>query len=166
VTKIRDYAFSFCSSLSSVTIPDSVTGIGDYAFVECYRLNSVYFQGNAPSLGAFVFGDNSYLFIDGATAYYLPGTAGWALTFGGVPTALWTLPYPLILNGSPRVRSNRFGFTVSWATNLSVVVEAAIDLGNPIWSQVATNTLKGGTFYFTDPQWTKYPSRFYRVRSQ
>jgi hypothetical protein len=64
------------------------------------------------------------------------------------------------------VRSNQFGFIVSWATNLNVVVEAATDLGNPVWSPVATNTLTGGTFYFTDPQWTKYPSLFYRVRSQ
>jgi hypothetical protein len=28
-----------------------------------------------------------------------------------------------------------------------------------------TNTLAGGSFYFSDPEWTNYPSRFYRVRS-
>jgi hypothetical protein len=109
-----------------------------------------------------------FQFDPGATAYFLPGTTGWGPTFGGIPTALWILPYPLILTSNLGfgVQSNPFGFTVSWATNLSVVVEAAIDLGNPIWSPVATNTLSNGTFYFTDPRWTKYPSRFYRVRSQ
>jgi hypothetical protein len=96
----------------------------------------------------------------------LPGTTGWGTNFGGIPTALWSLPYPLILNGNVGVQTNSFAFTVSWATNLSVIVEAATGLANPVWSPLATNTLSGGTFYFSDPQWTNYPSRFYRVRSQ
>jgi len=105
---------------------------------------------------------------DTATIYYLPGTTGWGSTCAGLPTAVWTLPYPVSLTSNPSfgVRTNQFGFTVSWATNLNVVVEASTDLKNPKWSPVTTNALKGGTFQFTDPQWTKYPSRFYRVRSQ
>jgi len=79
---------------------------------------------------------------------------------------LWTLPYPLILNSSIGVRNNQYGFTVSWATNLNVVVEAATDVANPIWSPVQTNTLTSGSFYFSDPQWANYAARFYRVRSQ
>jgi hypothetical protein len=102
--------------------------------------------------------------VDNATAYYLPGTTGWGSNFGRIPTTLWSLPYPLILNSSIGVRSNQSAFTVSWATNLNVVVEAATNLVNPSWSPLATDALSGGTFYFTDPQWAKYPSRFYRVR--
>jgi hypothetical protein len=64
------------------------------------------------------------------------------------------------------VRTNQFGFTVSWATNLNVVVEASTDLKNPKWSPVTTNALNGGTFYFSDPEWTNYPNRVYRIRSQ
>jgi hypothetical protein len=30
----------------------------------------------------------------------------------------------------------------------------------------ATNALTGGTFQFSDPDWTNYPARFYRIRSQ
>src|SRR5262249_40996230 len=121
-----------------------------------------YFEGNAPVAGNDVFkSDNS------PTVYYLPGTTGWGSTFGGIPTAPWTLPYPLILSkgsGFGVITNGAFGFTVSWATNLSVVVEASTDLNNPKWSPVITNALSGGTFYFSDPQWTNYPSRFYRLR--
>jgi hypothetical protein len=167
VTSIGDGAFFNCLSLPNVTIPNSVTNIGQLAFTGCTALTNVYFQGNAPSLGAFVFGGYSFQYqLDNATAYYLPGTMGWSTNFGGIRTALWSLPYPLILNNSLGVRSNQFGFIVSWATNLPVVVEAATSLSSPVWQPVQTNNLVGGSFYFSDPQRANHPSRFYRVRSQ
>ena len=46
-----------------------------------------------------------------------------------------------------------------------VVVEAATNLSNPVWLPVQTNTLTGDKYYFSDPEWTNYPGRFYRVRS-
>jgi hypothetical protein len=100
------------------------------------------------------------------TAYYLPGTTDWAefTTNTGVPTVLWTLPYPLVLNGSSGVRAKQFGFTISWATNVPAVVEASADLSKPIWTPIATNNLSAdGTSSFSDPQWTNYPARFYRL---
>ena len=50
-------------------------------------------------------------------------------------------------------------------TGLTVVVEACTNLHNPVWSPVATNTLAGDSSYFSDPQSSNYPARFYRLRS-
>ena len=41
VTSIGNFAFSWCTGLTSVTIPDSVTSIGYGAFSECISLTSV-----------------------------------------------------------------------------------------------------------------------------
>ena len=162
VTSIGDQAFQHCRSLTSITIPGNVTIIYRLAFYGCTSLNGVYFQGNTPSFGSSLFGGNTP-----ATVYYLPGTTGWGPTFGGRPTAPWLLPNPLILNNGPRfgVRTNQFGFVISWATNASVVVEASADLAQPVWIPVGTNTLTDGSSYFSDAQWTNHPARFYRLRS-
>ena len=63
------------------------------------------------------------------------------------------------------VRTNQFGFIISWATNIPVVVEASTNLATPVWTPVATNTLTDGSSYFSDPQWADHPGRFYRLRS-
>ena len=129
----------------------------------CTNLTGVYFQGNAPSvLGAVFDGDNN------VTVYYLPGTTGWGTTFADRPTAPWLLPYPVILTTAPNfgIQTNAFGFRISWATNVPVVVEASTTLANPVWSPVSTNTLTDGWSYFSDAEWTNYPARFYRIRSQ
>ena len=62
------------------------------------------------------------------------------------------------------VGTNGFGFIILWATNASVVVEACTNLSNLSWSPMGTNVLIGGWRYFSDPQWTNYTRRFYRLR--
>ena len=42
VTKITEYAFQFCTSITSVKIPDSVKYIGEFAFSGCKNLSAVY----------------------------------------------------------------------------------------------------------------------------
>jgi hypothetical protein len=95
-----------------------------------------------------------------ATVYFLPGTIGWSSTFDNRPTVLWN---PLIQTsgGSFGLRSNQFGFDITGTSNLTVVVEACANLASPVWTPLQTVTLTNGSFYFSDPQWTNYPARFY-----
>ena len=51
VMSIGDYAFSSCSSLINVTIPNGVTSIGDYAFSSCSSLINVTIPNGVTSIG-------------------------------------------------------------------------------------------------------------------
>jgi BspA type Leucine rich repeat region (6 copies) len=178
VTDIGYRAFFYCTSLTSVTIGSNVTNISDYAFADCISLTSVYLAGNAPAVvnnffstgGGQPISDGSFIGDqDAPVIHYLPGTTGWSNTFAGygnfsLPTALW-LPQAQTGDGSFGVRSNQFSFNITWASGQTVVVEACTNLSNPDWLPVSTNTLVGGTSYFSDPQSPNLPRRFYRLRS-
>ncbi len=55
VTSIEDYAFNDCSSLTSVTIPNGVTSIGEAAFNDCSSLTSVTIPNGVTSIGEAAF---------------------------------------------------------------------------------------------------------------
>jgi predicted Na+-dependent transporter len=67
-------------------------------------------------------------------------------------------------DGDFGVRNNHFGFNITGTTNFTVVVAACTNLASPVWVPLATNALVNGSFYFSDPQWTNYPSRFYSLQ--
>jgi len=163
VSIIQNSVFFECANLATITLGTNVAIIYNNIFLDCSNLTGIYFLGNAPSV---LYSDFDYD-DDIATVYYLPWTTGWPAPgeqFGGCPTALW-LPQTQTSDGRFGVQTNQFGFNITWASDMVVVVEACTDLANPDWTPVGTNTLTGGSSYFSDSQWTNYPGRFYRLRS-
>ncbi len=55
VTSIEDYAFGNSTSLTSITIPDSVTSIGMASFIDCTSLKSVTIGNSVTSIGTMPF---------------------------------------------------------------------------------------------------------------
>ena len=55
VTRIGDSAFKNCTSLTSVTMPDSIVSIGDYAFSGCTSLTNIKIPDCVVSIGNSVF---------------------------------------------------------------------------------------------------------------
>jgi hypothetical protein len=55
VTKLTDYAFNYCSTITSITIPNTVTYIGLMAFGNCTSLTSVFIPSSVISIGSNTF---------------------------------------------------------------------------------------------------------------
>jgi hypothetical protein len=155
VASIGDYAFAGCVRLTNIVIPSSVTDLGSGAFADCSSLQGVFFKGDAPSVIPTGFDGAT-----NATAYNLPGTAGWSATFAGRPAVLWN---PLMQASG--VGQAGFGFNITGTADIPLVIEAAANPANTTWIPLQSLNLTNGAFYFSDPNWTKYPARFYRIRS-
>jgi len=157
VTSIGSSAFYACSGLTNATIPNSVTNIEMFAFLSCSGLRSLFFHGNAPAVGTGALGSPT-------VCYYLPGTSGWGETLGDQPAYLWD-PAPQTSGPSFGVRTNRFGFNITGTANIPIVVEASTNLTAATWVPLQSSMLTNGLIYFSDPAWTNYPTRVYRIRS-
>ena len=79
VTYVGWNAFYGCDSLVTITIPDGVTCLDVYIFAWCTNLKYAIFKGDAPMLLSSVFHEVASDF----TIYYYEGTTGWT-------TPTWT----------------------------------------------------------------------------
>ena len=137
VTAIGLYVFELNSNLTSVTIPGSVTRIGDSAFDTCTSLTNVTIPSSVTFIGTGAF--------DGCTS-------------------LWN---PLMQTGGPGfgVGPAGFGFTITGTADIPIVIEACTNLANASWVSLQSLNLTNGAFHFSDPNWTNYRARNYRIRS-
>jgi hypothetical protein len=76
---IGSYAFSDCSSLANMMIPDSVASISFRAFYGCTSLTNVVFEGDAPLVYSLAFGRVS----TNCTVYVNIGSSGWGVRIPG-----------------------------------------------------------------------------------
>ena len=69
VTSIGDWAFSYCTGLTSIEIPNSVTSIGDWAFSYCTGLTSIEIPNSVTSIG-----NNAFKGCTGLTSIEIPNS--------------------------------------------------------------------------------------------
>ena len=69
MTSIGNGAFSYCSGLTSVTIPPKVTSIGDGVFIDCRSLTSVTIPNSVISIG-----DWAFSYCSGLTSITIPSS--------------------------------------------------------------------------------------------
>jgi hypothetical protein len=124
----------------------------------CDNLTAVYFTGNAPTQ------NEDEFYGDPATAYFLLGTIGWS-NFTAQADALAKLWNPIIQGSGPNfgVSNGQFGFNITGNSNLPIAVEACTNLANPVWMPLTNMTLTNGSVYFSDPNWTNFPVRYYGI---
>ncbi|MGO8674914.1 MAG: hypothetical protein ACLQVX_03465 [Limisphaerales bacterium] len=82
---------------------------------------------------------------------------------GKIPVGGWSTE----LGGQPRRSLGGLNNTSAATQNLSFdgsTIPWLRDGTSPTRIPLATNTLTSRSAHFSDPQWTNYPARFYRLR--
>jgi len=192
VGAIGDNAFAFKGTLTSITIPDSVTTIGISAFDFCSGLRTVTIGSNVNHIRSFAFrlcqgltnvvlpgsitniGYNAFFGCNSLTTIYFKGNTpsleDGAFTFAPAtiyykPGTIGWQPRMLATADSLSVRTNGFGFSIAGTRGLSIVVEASTSFSNPVWFQMGSYTLTDNPLELIDLSWTNKPACFYRAGS-
>jgi hypothetical protein len=140
-------------------------------------------MGSAPAVDNTAFQNidvgmfqNTYYYS--ATAYYLPGTTGWAefssntvippsdnypiTTNVFMPAVLWN-PTIEASGANFGIQNGQYGFDIVASTNLPIAIEACDDLTLSNWVVLQRLTLTDGLYHFSEPFVPTNPARFYRI---
>jgi len=152
VSRINDSAFADSVSLSSVTIPDSVTSIGDSAFFGCPNLSRVTIGNGVTNIGEAVFGacdtlalviigsnvahiaTDAFAYCVGLTSIYFLGNAPslGSYAFYGVKNATvyylaGTTGWGSAFGGLPTAMATKNGIPVSWLQGYGLPSDGSAD---------------------------------------
>ena len=116
VTSIGFAAFYNCQSLTSITIPNSVTSIGNYAFLACTGLTSITIPNSVTSIGEYAFSG-----CTGLTSITIPNSVtsigDWAFSYC---TSLTSITIP------NSVTSIGFGEFVGCTSLISITIPNSV----------------------------------------
>lgn len=118
VTSIGNYAFRYCTGLTSVTIGGSVTSIGNEAFYNCTGLTSITIGGSVISIG-----DDAFRGCTGLTSVTIPDSVtsiGWRAFYDCIGLTSVTIP-------------DSVTWIDSWAFS-SCTGLTSVTIGNRVWS--------------------------------
>lgn len=138
-------AFFSCGSLTSVTIPSSVTKIGDGAFDSCDSLTDVYYSGTKTKWNKIKLGSDNQALTDATIYYNNDGAnclAGAAVTVNDQSyTGQKQKPAPTVtLNGKTLKKGT--DYTVSYKNNKNAGVATVTVKGKGDYSGTATATFR------------------------
>jgi hypothetical protein len=144
VTNIDNFAFRFCESLSTLSLPETITNIGRYAFYGCKSLTSVTIYSNAV-----VNSNNSIkdIFGEQVTEYIIGSgvTSIGSYAFSGC-SSLTTVTIP---NSVSSLRDCAFTGCSSLAS--LTIPKNVITIGNGVF--FGCNSLKTVNYTGTKKQW-------------
>ncbi len=158
-----DQVFFECEYLTNVVVAAGVSNLSYGLFGSCDSLRSVLFLGDAPGVVGTYPSDGSPFDGDtNVTVYYMAGTTGWGASYQGASAVMWN-PIIEVGDGNFGVVNGQFGFDIKGTPGIPIAVEACTNLANPVWTPVQTMTVTDGLVYFTDPNWSNYPTRYYGI---
>jgi len=107
---------------------------------------------------------SGYIFTNPPITIFDPNATNFPRRFYRIGPVSWASSVTkLASNAGESLSSNGINLTLYSLPGLNYEIEASTDLVN--WTIITGFSSTSSTLHFSDPGWTNYPSRFYRLRS-